>query len=711
MHNFSHDKSFISLKKALQACAIANEQGYNEAKTHLKSLRKSIKKASEIISECIEDMKLYHINDKNIIQSINTHLQIVQTKFDQTYIDAKDSLNYKKNMSSQFNITLFGKTKAGKSTLMEILTHGDGSHMGHGGQRTTRDVRSYEWKGMSVTDVPGIEAYGGQEDDSKAEEAAIYADLILFMITAGQPEGAEADWMIKLKKMDKPILCICNYKQSLGEDLNDFRLKRLLSNPEKLEQRMNINELNQQFNTFLKEQLPNEHVSFIVSHLLAKFYSQQPKYLEVRDELEKISRFSSVERAIINEVLTNGVLHRKKCYLSIIDAPLYQQMNQLYVFSSNAYSQFRMVQDKISLFDDWCENFNKNQKDQLLSIVSNEFNKLRNSVSGFIEKHLEDKNVESAWNEHCNNYKIQYNIESFICNIGDKLKEKVNEIFTELEVEMKFSFQVNIDNKLGDYTFVNWKRGMRWAGTLGYAGFAIAGLLLGTSPLGWAALGVTAFFRLLSWFCDSREEKLKKSRIQLEEKLKTNIDKAEKRVKFKIIKWYDANIIKQEKQVSRRLRLVGKSLLSLSNGERELALGYNKNHKDITKMIVANIFKSMGISMIEFDRIICAARVPGRRIALVINGRENLPIKLSELAARLGNKEEINVIKLDSSKPLESQIIFLLKYFGIKLKPLIKKVNNNSQTVVYLFNNSYNQKELDSLDLIQQIMNVHIILK
>ena len=119
----------------------------------------------------------------------------------------------------------------------------------------------------------------------------------------------------------------------------------------------------------------------------------------------------------------------------------------------------------------------------------------------------------------------------------------------------------------------------------------------------------------------------------------------------------------------------------------------------------------MGISMMEFDRIICAARVPGRRIALVINGRENLPIKLSELSARLGNKEEINVIKLDSSKSLESQIIFLLKYFGFKLKPLIKKVNNNSQTVVYLFNNNYNQKELDSLDLIQQIMNVHIILK
>lgn len=239
-----------SLEAALEACSIANKQGYSEAKIYLKDLKKSIAQASEIITECIDGMTKYKINDKSLVDNIRTQLQTVQTEFEQSYFDTQASLRSKNKMSSYFNITLFGKTKAGKSTLMEILTHGDGSHMGKGGQRTTRDVRSYEWRGMSVTDVPGIDAYGGQEDDAKAEEAAIYADLILFMITAGQPEGSEADWMVKLKKMDKPILCVCNYKQSLGEGVDDFRLKRLLSNPQKLEERMNIGELVKQFNTF-----------------------------------------------------------------------------------------------------------------------------------------------------------------------------------------------------------------------------------------------------------------------------------------------------------------------------------------------------------------------------------------------------------------------------------------------------------------------------
>lgn len=700
-----------SLEAALKACSAANKQGFSDAKIYLKDLQKSINQATDTISECINDMKKYHIKDTALINNIRTQLQIVQTEFEKSYFDTESSLNTKEKMSAKFNITLFGKTKAGKSTLMEILTHGDGSHMGKGGQRTTRDVRSYEWKGMQVTDVPGIDAYGGQEDDEKAEEAAIYADLILFMITAGQPESTEADWMVKLKKMDKPILCICNYKQSIGEGIDDFRLKRLLSNPRKIEERMNIGELVKQFNTFLHDQLPNENVEFLITHLLAKFCSQQPEYAPRKAELEKVSRFSYVEQAIIKEVYTNGVLHRKKCYLSLIDAPLYQQMNQLFAFSAEAYSQFRVIQDKVSLFNDWCDSFNKNQKEKILGIVTQEFNKIRNTVPGFIELHIEDDDVNYAWKSHCSQYDIQTNIEKCVNSVIEKLEEKISSIFSELKTEMDFSFKWKIEADLGNYQFINWKRGMAWTGTISSAALGITAFVLSSGPLGWAALGVTAIFSFFTWLCDSREDKLKVRRSKLSKKLNEHIDKAEIMTKDRISRWFDKNVKVQEVQISRRLSIIGRSMLSLSNGERQLAIGYSKNHRDITKMMIANIFDSMNIPISELDRIICVARVPGRRIAIVIDGKERLPLKIAELVSHLGNKETINIIKLDQSKQLVSQIVFLLKFFGFKNKPLIKKVNDGRQTVVYLYDNGYKQTELDSLDIIQQILNVHIIIK
>jgi len=252
---------------------------------------------------------------------------------------------------------------------------------------------------------------------------------------------------------------------------------------------------------------------------------------------------------------------------------------------------------------------------------------------------------------------------------------------------------------------------MAWTGVIGSAGFTIAAIALSSGPLGWAALGVGAIFGFFSWLCDSREDKLRERRTKLSKKLNDGINKAEIASQRKILKWYDENITLQEQNISRRLSVVGRGMLSLSNGERQLALGYSKNHKDITKKIMANIFYAMNVPMHEVDRIVYAARVPGRRIALIIKGKDNLPIRLNELASHLGNNEVIHVIKLDTSKPIEVQIVYLLKYFGFRVRPLIKQVNNGTQTVVYLYDNEYNQKDLDSLDLIQQIMNVHIILK
>ena len=46
---------------------------------------------------------------------------------------------------------------------MEILTEGDGSSIGKGFQRTTRDVRKYTWNGLEITDDPGIGAFEGDK--------------------------------------------------------------------------------------------------------------------------------------------------------------------------------------------------------------------------------------------------------------------------------------------------------------------------------------------------------------------------------------------------------------------------------------------------------------------------------------------------------------------------------------------------------------------
>lgn len=695
-------------QEALDACRKANEEGYSDAKFYLRDLKASVNEASSIIVDCVDSMRRHHINDVELINKIKEQLVVVQTEFEQTYIEAKANLDEKKKSSSKFNITLFGRTNAGKSTLMEILTHGDGSHRGKGGQRTTRDVRSYDWKGLSVTDVPGIDAWDGAEDDHLAEEAAVYADLILFMITAGQPEGSEADWLVKLKRMDKPVICICNYKQCIK---GDKELERFLNNPRLLAKRMNVDGLVKQFNEFVHIHLPNEHVDFIVTHLLAKFESQQPKNADNKDALESASRFSTVENALINEVYENGVLYRKKCYLSIIDAPIYRQMGQLFSFCNLSYSQYRLIQDKVNSFQEWCDKFNTDEKVNLDNAVKREYNKLRNSVPGFVEEHIEDNDVNAAWKDHCSHFPIQGNIKKAVENTQRKLSKRVADVFSELDQEVKFSFSFETDSKLGNYQVTNWKRGVQWIGTLGSTGLALAAIILGSNPLVWAAFGVSAVTSFFSWLIGSKEEKLKKKRLSLRQELDESISKSEQKTLRTINNYYRDSIMSIEKSTIGKLKMLSRSMLSLANGERQLALGFNQNHKDITKMIITNILLSLGVSIREVDRIKTIARVPGRRVAIILDGDQNLPCRLSDIASKLGNRETISIIKLRPYRTIEDGVCSMLRFFGIHVKPLVLSVNDGQQTIVYLYNRDYSQEQIDSIELVQQIMNVHIILK
>ena len=107
-----------------------------------------------------------------------------------------------------------------------------------------------------------------------------------------------------------------------------------------------------------------------------------------------------------------------------MDAPLYRQMNQLFAFSAEAYSQFRVIQDKVSLFNSWCESFNKKQKERIQGVVTQEYDKIRNSIPGFVERHLEDDDVNDAWKTHCDQFNTQDNIERSVNLVKEKLEEK-----------------------------------------------------------------------------------------------------------------------------------------------------------------------------------------------------------------------------------------------------------------------------------------------
>lgn len=114
-----------------------------------------------------------------------------------------------------FNIVLFGRTGAGKSTLIEALSHGDGQTVSQGESDWTVDVNPVRWQECMLIDTPGINGWGRTQKradlEAKAHRAVEAADIVLLCFdTQGQQvsEFAKvAEWVIAY---GKPAIAVIN---------------------------------------------------------------------------------------------------------------------------------------------------------------------------------------------------------------------------------------------------------------------------------------------------------------------------------------------------------------------------------------------------------------------------------------------------------------------------------------------------------------------
>jgi tRNA U34 5-carboxymethylaminomethyl modifying GTPase MnmE/TrmE len=86
-------------------------------------------------------------------------------------------------VAKSFNIVLFGRTGAGKSTLIETLTRGTGSLVSHGESDWTTDVEPKTWNACKVYDTPGVNGWGRKNKradlEERARRAVEVADFVL----------------------------------------------------------------------------------------------------------------------------------------------------------------------------------------------------------------------------------------------------------------------------------------------------------------------------------------------------------------------------------------------------------------------------------------------------------------------------------------------------------------------------------------------------
>ena len=647
------DTEFESFKKSAT-------DGYKIARKQHENLEETIKNAKEQISEALDVFKKSKYMDTSVTESLGEQLIEISKSFDTLEVKTKEDIQNLKKSLSRFSITLFGRTMAGKSTLMEFLTHGSGESIGKGAQRTTRDVRTYEWNKLSITDVPGIGAFEGQEDESIAFEAAKNGDVILFLITDDAPQFSEAECLSKIVNLGKPVIIILNVKATITANSS---LKLAIRDIEKKFDKDHIENIKRQFRDFASKfgQQWN-HIPIIPVHLQSAYLSQNVSDRDKIEQLYSISRIDFLQKVIIDSVKENGKFYRIKNFIDIIDNPMVSSMETLLEQSNKNATQSRLVLDKKRKLEAWKIKFKDESKNKIRSFLVTTKSELYGEVASFAENHYDDKNAGNAWRKYIENYNLEIKATDVLKLIETRCNNHLSEIAREIASELEFSNHVVEDKSLNMVRIIDGKRIWNWGLLLTSGGLSIAAVITGlcglacAGPLGWAAIIVGGIGALFSFLFTDRNKQINDARQKLETKLKSNIDNICKQLDKTLQKCIDEILEKRVDLLCKEIQRILNVMFSLCDEQRKLAWGINHRILDLNKEIFVSALKLTGFDGLQYH-VKAIARIPGQAILLKLPDGVRFPDDSKDKIHKLMREEVSFVFESDNKWLLLARIL------------------------------------------------------
>ena len=488
------------IEEALHECQAYAQKGYDIASNTCNTIHQALLAEERKVKKVDKQQgKISRLADEELIKKKKQGL----ASFMEMDKELKQDLSYLQKQQKEFSVLVFGRTMVGKSTLMEIMTHGSGASIGNGSQRTTLDVRDYHWKGMKITDVPGIASFDGREDDRLALEAAKAADLILFLISDDGVQQEEAKNLAELRRLGKPVLGIINVKLGITEQVRSLDMKRLRN---KMAERERIETICNQFRQFAGNfQQDWGDLTFVPVHLKAAYLGQ-----DKNPELWEVSNFTEVEAYILSKVQQDGCFLRIKTFLDRVIIPLQGRMEMLYENSGSSLTEAFEYQKKCQELTEWKKIFVEDSQEKFNNLCTRVKNKLARGIREFAEDNYENEDAGEDWKEYLQEeLKLEADCMSFLQERANKCSRKRRELMDSLKTELTFAgVNVEFDDISMDSIFDT----QFWGSAAAIAASLISG------PIG-IAIGIVTWL-----FGSSKEEKIREAKAKLRAALQDAMD-------------------------------------------------------------------------------------------------------------------------------------------------------------------------------------------
>ncbi len=443
------------------------------------------------------------------------------------------SLATKKARLEKFTVTLFGRTMAGKSTIREALTHGNGGTIGKGNQRTTRDIQEYEWNHLRIVDTPGIGAYEGKADSEIAKSVIDESDVLLFLVSSDSIQESSFRAMQDLRDQNKPVIFVLNVKHDLTQPV--YRRKFLKSSYSVMGKEALAGHLSR-IRKLASDELGICNVTIIQVHAQAAFLATRPEYAAQCLALHRASGMDDLLEELTDEVLQRGPVRRLQ---TLLDGTILQLMalheslrREAHTLRDNA----ELLEKKFGELNVRLSGYIDGVDERVERRVSEMLKWLRSSVSAFIDENIEREDIDSRWESRVRSEKIGEKVGEFQKTLCEEIRQNLEEFNRQTDIEYELLGKINMEGPR-QYNPSNSRRNLRRFSTVAALGAANF-----WNPVGWVAGALSAAAFGASWFFDDREKKLQLQKVETAKQLREDIDSEKLRLARELKEWFEKEI-------------------------------------------------------------------------------------------------------------------------------------------------------------------------
>lgn len=641
------------LSRVFDNCQKSSSHAYDLARDHYKHLEKTIINAEYKIANTRKRLFNSPFSVTDAAEILSGQLGTIQSSFTDLatrFLDDLESIHQNKD---PFTIVLFGRTKAGKSTLSEVLREGDGSTIGKGGQRTTLEPEPYYWNGLKIIDVPGIDAYGGREDELIAMDATVTADLILYIISDDSPGKADASFVSRLVNTGKPLILIFNVKAGI----NTNRPERSIT---EINQAFDLNRLDTMKDGFLKyapiygQDWSNIPVLYV--HLMAAFIATN-KRLEpsLAEAYEKASRINWFYSRLINEVRTKGEYLKTRTYIDAITVPLLNTIDILLFQAQENSFQGKRVNNTARELLNWSRDYRTNAISRIESFTDSIRRELYKEAAAFAEDHFADEKADDAWQEIVEKYNISDKYSQLLETIDTECKTKIENEYRGLEVELAYLSPSFTDHSFNAHKILDIKKGINY-GFMIAAGLCEIGKIVATTLGKGTArklLGASSVFffiagETISLLLKPYSQKVDEARQYLQQQLEEWIDTTVEKLEHDLKQNLNTIIESRVKYPGNELKKLCNTIFKLADTQKDLAWDLCAHVMMLNKQIVTESLKSLGMEDYNTG-IVSVGRIPGVQTVIMPDKQVVLPATFKKDLHRLSS-EWIRIIPPTANK-------------------------------------------------------------